>query len=129
MEKRTIFSRPVFSLRPLIPLVATLCLASGMLIGTFPAYAAAPLTFILNGLGQGKSANILFRGQQLGQCVTKKASRTGGDVTGAGMFSVDFYSTNDCSGTRGNYARTQTTVDATYSCDGSKSTDLCTKES
>jgi hypothetical protein len=97
MEKRTIFSRPVFSLRPLISLVATLCLASGMLIGTFPAYAAsAPLTFILNGLGQGKSANILFKGQQLGNCVTEKASRTGGDVTGAGMFSVNFYSDDKC---------------------------------
>ena len=105
MAKRTIFSRPVFSfrrtLRPLISLAATLCLASGTLVCTFPAFAASQLTVVINGLGNAKSANALFHGQPLdGQCATKGGSRIAGNIGGAGQFSVNFYSTDNCTGKR-----------------------------
>lgn len=105
MVKRTISSWPVFSfgrtLRPLISLAATLCLACGTLVCTFPAFAASQLTVVINGLGNAKSANVLFRGQPLdGQCATKGGSRIAGSIDGAGEFSVNFYSTDNCTGKR-----------------------------
>jgi serine/threonine protein kinase len=92
----------------------------------------AKITVIITNLGSFQCAQVLFKGVRLGNTVTVDDMKNNrntitGEVTGAGMFSVDFYSTNDCSGTRGNFTRTQTTVDATYSCDGSKSTNVCTK--
>ncbi len=92
----------------------------------------AKITVIIVSLGHFQCTQVLFKGVRLGNIVTANDLQNNqntitGEVTGAGMFSVDFYSSNDCSGTRGNYARTQTTVDATYSCDGSKSANVCTK--
>ena len=86
----------------MIPLMAVLCSTTGLLIGTAPAYAATHLTAIINGLGGAKSATVLFKGKPLGNppCVTTPLSRIVGDVTGAGMFSVNFYSTPNCTGTR-----------------------------
>jgi hypothetical protein len=130
MAKRTIFSRPVFSLRrtlrPLTSLAATLCLASGILIGTVPAYAdaGANITVTITKLGNFKCAQVLFGKSPrigthpLGQATTDGQTITG-TVVGAGMFSVDFYTTPDCSGSRGfAYKRFATTVDASYTCDG-----------
>lgn len=140
MTKRTIFSRPIFSLkrtlRPLTSLAATLCLASGMLIGTVPAYAAANISVKIANLGSFQCAQVLFRGQPFTnnegpQTVTRDEVGTDkdtirGGLTGNGMFSIDFYSTNDCSGKRGNFARFATTTDATYTCDATQQT-LCTQ--
>ncbi len=111
MVKRTLFSRSVFSLGRnlglLIPVMAVLCSTTGLLIGTAPAYAAPQLTVIFNTLGGAQSATVLFRGQPLGNppCVTQAPSRIIGDVSGGGGFSVNFYSTNTCSGPRTNFFR------------------------
>ena len=68
---------------------------------TLPAFAANQLTVVINGLGNAKSANVLFRGKPLdNQCATAPNSRISGDLDGAGEFSVNFYSTQDCSGKR-----------------------------
>lgn len=98
-----------------------------------PTPTSAKIAVIITSLGRFQCAQVLFGGQRLGNTVTvndlqNNRNTITGAVTGAGMFSVDFYSTTDCSGTRGNYARTQTTTDATYACDGSKTTDLCTRQ-
>ena len=98
-----------------------------------PTTPPAKITVIITNLGRFQCAQVLFKDQRLGNAVTvndlqNNRNTITGAVTGAGMFSVDFYSTNDCSGTRGNYARTQTTTDVTYTCDGSKTTDLCARQ-
>ena len=68
---------------------------------TFPAYAASQLTVIINGLGGANSSNVLFRGQPLdNKCVTENGSRIAGNVDGDGEFSVNFYSSENCSGNR-----------------------------
>ena len=108
MAKRTIFSQPVFPIRVLITLVAILCAATGALLYTFPTYADTPLVVIFNSLGGAKSATALYNGQPLGACLQASSivadnpatDRITGYLTGDGMFSVDFYSTNDCSGLR-----------------------------
>ncbi len=101
MKKWVNFSGSVFSCRILISLVATLCLASVMLMDALPVFAASQLTVIIKSLGTANSANVLFRGQPInGQCVTTGESRIVGDVSRAGDFSVDFYSSNNCSGPR-----------------------------
>jgi hypothetical protein len=133
MAKRTIFSRPTFSLRrslrPLTSLVATLCLASGMLIGAVPAYAAANITVTITNLGSFQCAQVLFRGKPLGNTVTTANGTITGPVNGNGMFSINFYSANDCSGKRGSFARFATTTDASYSCDATQPQDtLCTQQ-
>jgi hypothetical protein len=115
MAKRTIFSQPVFSIKVLIPLVAILCSATGTLLSTFPAYADTPLIVIFNNLGVAKSATVLFEGQRLGACLQASSivtdnpatDRIASNLTGAGMFSVDFYSTTDCSGPREQFHRYQ----------------------
>jgi hypothetical protein len=91
----------------LIPLVVILYSTTGMLIYTLPAFAASQLTVVINGLGKAKSVNVLFRNKPLGNCVTKGGSRIAGDVDGAGMFSVNFYATSDCTGKRSNSSRFQ----------------------
>ncbi len=140
MAKWTIFSRPVFSLRrslrPLTSLAATLCLASGMLIGAVPAYAAANISVKIAKLGNFQCAQVLFRGQPFTnvegpQTVTQDEVGTDkdtirGQVNGNGMFSVDFYSTSDCLGKRGNFARFATTTDASYTCDATQQP-VCTQ--
>ena len=104
MAKRTVFSQPIFSLRRslrlLIPLVAILCSTTGLLMSTFTAYAAHHLTVVINGLGSASSANVLFKGSQLGDCITEPNGRVAGLLTGAAELSVDFYSTSNCSGVR-----------------------------
>jgi hypothetical protein len=107
MINRTIFSQPVFPIR-VLTLVAILCAAAGTLLSTFPAYADTPLIVIFNNLGGAKSATVLLRGQQLGACLQASSivtdnsatDRITGYLTREGWFSVDFYSTNDCSGPR-----------------------------
>ncbi len=136
MVKRTLFSRPVFSLRrslrPLTSLATTLCLASGMLIGTGTAYANANITVTITNLGSFQCAQVLFRGQPLlgsdgkPEIVTTANGTITGAITGNGMFSIDFYSTNNCSGKRGGFARFATTTDANYTCDATKQP-LCTQ--
>ena len=133
MVKRTLFSRPTFSkrrsLRPLTSLAATLCLASGILIGTTPSYAAgAQINVTIANLGNFKCAQVLFgRSKQagpqpLGQSVKANGGKITGTVSGAGMFSINFYPTADCSGKRALFQRFATTVDAQYSCDITQST-------
>lgn len=134
MAKRTIFSRPIFSLgrllRPLTSLAATLCLASGMLIGSGPAYASANLTVTITNLGSFQCAQVLFKGKPLGNTATKADDVITGPVNGNGMFSVNFYPTNDCSGKREKFQRLATTQDATYKCDATinPQDNICTQQ-
>ena len=97
-----------------------------------PTPTSAKITVLITSLGSFQCAQVLFRGQRLGNAVTADDLKNNrntitGTVTSPGMFSVNFYATNDCSGKRGNYIRTQTMVDTTYACDGSKRTDVCMK--
>ena len=103
MSKQTVFSRPVFSLRRtlrlLIPLVATLCLVLGMFMYTSPTYAESTVNVDIRSLGNAKSAAVFVHGQLAGICVLEGALIAMG-VTGRGMFSVNFFSSSDCSGKR-----------------------------
>jgi hypothetical protein len=127
MAKWTIFSQPVFSLRPLTSLAATLCLAS-MLISTAPAYAAQSysISVAITNLGRFHCAQIVS-GNKLSVVTTNGGSLI---ETVTGSFTVDFYSKKDCTGAPGNKSDTLTPkTDAAYVCDGSqkKKTDVCTR--
>ena len=129
MVKRKISSRPIFSPRTLLPILATLCLASVMLIGTVPAYAdGAQITVTIDKVANFKCAQVLFgKSKQagtsrLGNAATKDGDQIQGTVVGAGMFSINFYNTADCSGKRVLFQRFATTTDANYNCDVTQST-------
>jgi hypothetical protein len=82
-----------------IPLVATLCLVLGMFMYTSPTYAESTVNVDIRSLGNAKSAAVFVHGQQVGTCVLGSALIAMG-VTGRGMFSVNFFSSSDCSGKR-----------------------------
>ncbi len=134
MRERTIFFEG--SPKPLISLAATLCLASVMLMSTGSVYARAQLAVKITSLGDFQCAQVLFEGKPFTnnegpQTVTRNEIGTNndtirGEVTGNGMFSVNFYRTSDCSGKRGNFARFATTTNATFNCDARQKT-LCQK--
>jgi hypothetical protein len=85
-------------------LMTILGLILGMLIYTSPVYAQSPIVVRLKSLGQAQSAAVLFRGQQVDGCKTASDTITG-NVDGNGMFSVNFYFTPDCTGTRAKFFR------------------------
>jgi serine/threonine protein kinase len=97
------------------------------LIGTAPVHAQATITVTIANLGSFQCAQVLFKDQRLGNTVTTANGSITGPVTGKGMFSVDFYPSNDCSGKRGKFARFATTTDANYTCDATQQT-LCTQQ-
>ncbi len=115
MAKQTVFSQPAFPIRVLVPLVAILCSITGTLLCIPPAYAATPLIVIFNNLGGAKSATVFYHSQPLGACLQASSivtdnpatDRIAGYLSGAGIFSVDFYSTDDCSGPREQFHRYQ----------------------
>lgn len=79
-----------------------------MLMYTFPVHAAALVKVQFNSLGNSQSATALFQGKPLdnvNQCITQSGGSVAGNVTGSGEFSVDFYSTSNCSGTRTHFSR------------------------
>ena len=117
MAKQTTFSQPAFPIRVLVPLVAILCSITGALLCILPAYAyaATPLIVIFNNLGGAKSANVFYHDRPLGACLQASSivtdnpatDRIAGYLSGTGIFSVDFYSTDDCSGSREQFHRYQ----------------------
>lgn len=115
MAKRTAFSQPVFPIGVLIPLVAILFSVTGTLIYTFHAHGSTPLIAIFNSLGRAKSVTVLFKNKPLEDCLQTSSIAAGnpatdrivGYLSGAGIFSVDFYFTSDCSGHRDKFYRYQ----------------------
>ena len=103
MAKCTTFSPSISSARGYVraqtSLMTVLGLILGMFIYTSPVYAQSPIVVKLKSLGQARSAAVLFRGQQVDGCKTTSDTITG-NVDGNGMFSVNFYFTPDCTGTR-----------------------------
>lgn len=108
MAKCATFSPSISSARGYVraqtSLMTILGLILGMFIYTSPAYAQSPIVIKLKSLGQAKSAAVLFRGQQVDGCKTASDTITG-NVDGNGMFSVNFYFTPDCTGTRAKFFR------------------------
>jgi hypothetical protein len=70
---------------------------------------ASLVTVQFNNFGASQSATTLFRGQPLDNVNTCFPAggqpSMAGNVTGSGEFSVDFYSTPDCSGPRRHFFR------------------------
>jgi len=68
------------------------------------AYAASLVIVQFNGFGGSKSATALFHNQPIDPANKCKSGTTSsslaGNVTGGGEFSVNFYSTSDCTGGR-----------------------------
>jgi hypothetical protein len=109
MAKRATFFSSVSSVKGYVrvqtSLMTMLGLVLGMFIYTSPAYAQSPIVVKFKSLGQARSARVLFRGEQVDDCVTTSGSTITGNVDGNGMFSVNFYFTPDCSGTRAKFFR------------------------
>jgi hypothetical protein len=103
MAKRTISSRPIFSLRTPLPLLAMLCLASVMLIGITPVYGDGSTKHVtivadFQGLGNSQSAALISGGKTVDRCVSKNDTqdtdkrRITGNLRGVGvMFSIRFF--------------------------------------
>ena len=103
MAKRATLFSSVSSIKGYVRVQTSLMTMLGLILGMFvctsPAYAQSSIVVKLKSLGQAKSAAVLFRGQQVDGCKTTSDTITG-NIDGAGMFSVNFYFTPDCSGTR-----------------------------
>jgi hypothetical protein len=108
MTKRATFFSSVSSVKGYVraqtSLITMLGLVLGMFMYTSPAYAQSSIVVKLKSLGQARSAAVLSRGQQVDGCKTTSDTITG-NVDGNGMFSVNFYFTPDCTGTRAKFFR------------------------
>jgi hypothetical protein len=108
MVKCTPFSSSISPVRGYVRAQASLMTILGLILGMFiytsPVHAQSPIVVKLKSLGQAQSAAVLFRGQQVDGCKTTSDTITG-NVDGSGMFSVNFYFTPDCTGTRAKFFR------------------------
>lgn len=117
MAKQANFSLVVSSLKVLISLMAALCLSIGMLTYPFLVYAdSAPTDSLIivqfNDFGDSQSATALFNGlpiDSVNQCLPADGQPSlAGNVPPSEQFSVNFYSTSDCTQTDSNAQPTQT---------------------
>jgi hypothetical protein len=107
MAKQVNFSLVGSSLKVLTSLLAALCLFIGMLIYPFLVYAdSAPTGSLIivqfNDFGDSQSATALFNGQPIdsvNQCLPADGQPSlAGNVPPSANFTVDFYSSQDCTG-------------------------------